>query len=95
MANTKQSEKRARQALTRHKRGQAIRSRYRTAVKKVRACAGNAEEGRAAFHVMQSIADKAARKEMLHPNTVARVKRRLNRLIQTTAVKGKVDKEAA
>ena len=85
MANSKQSEKRARQNQTRRIRGQAIRSRYRTMVKKVRAAAtvGDADTFRAAYVAMQAAADGAVSKNLLHRNTVSRIKRRLNRLSPT------------
>lgn len=82
MANTKQSEKRARQNITRRLRRQSVRSRCRTMIKKARVAAattGDAEAFRAAFIAMQSVADRAVSKNLLHRNTVARLKRRINR----------------
>ncbi|MGU9951968.1 MAG: 30S ribosomal protein S20 [Gammaproteobacteria bacterium WSBS_2016_MAG_OTU1] len=85
MANSKQSEKRARQNRTRRIRGQAIRSHYRTMVKKVRAAAtgSDADGFRAAYITMQAAADSAVSKNLLHRNTVSRIKSRLNRLSPT------------
>ncbi len=80
MANTRQSEKRARQNVTRRLRGQAFRSRCRTMIKKARVAAGDGEKFPAAFQAMQTVADRAAGKKLLHRNTVARIKRRINRL---------------
>ena len=82
MANTKQSEKRARQSQTRRLRGQAIRSRCRTMIKKTRAAvaAGDPAQARAAFVAMQAVTDSAVSKKMLHRNTAARIKLRLSRL---------------
>ena len=82
MANTKQSEKRARQSQTRRLRGQAIRSRCRTMIKKTRAAvaAGDPAQARAAFVAMQAVTDSAVGKKMLHRNTAARIKLRLSRL---------------
>ena len=79
MANTNQSIKRARQNDTRRRRGQSIRARCRTMIKKVKAAGGNAESFRNAFIGMQSAIDRAADKKMLHRNKVARIKRRANR----------------
>lgn len=82
MANTNQSEKRARQNRTRRLRGQSFRSRYRTMVKRARAAADN-EDGKAfaeAFATMQSVADRAVAKKLMHRNTVARIKRRICRM---------------
>ena len=88
MANSKQSEKRARQNITRRRRGQSARSHYRTMVKKVRAlgAGNNADESRTAFVAMQSVADRAASKKFIHANTVARIKRRISRLLQKQQV---------
>ena len=82
MANTKQSEKRARQSQTRRLRGQAIRSRCRTMIKKTRAAvaAGDPAQARVAFVAMQAVTDSAVGKKMLHRNTAARIKLRLSRL---------------
>ena len=82
VANTKQSEKRARQSQTRRLRGQAIRSRCRTMIKKTRAAvaAGDPAQARAAFVAMQAVTDSAVGKKMLHRNTAARIKLRLSRL---------------
>ena len=96
MANTKQSEKRARQNTTRRLRGQALRSRCRTMVKKARAAvAGDADAFRAAFMTMQSVADRAAGKKQLHRNTVARLKRRINRLAKAAKVSKSAEAKAA
>ena len=82
MANSKQSAKRARQNAARRLRGQALRSRCRTMIKKARLAAGAGDEKafRTAFIEMQTVADRAAGKNILHRNTVSRIKRRVNRL---------------
>lgn len=86
MANSRQSEKRVRQNSRRRLRGQAFRSRCRTMIKKARlAAGGKPEEFRAAFLVMQTVADRAAGKNLMHRNTVARIKRRINRLARANA----------
>ena len=79
MANTKQARKRARQARALNEHNTALRSRLRTAIKKVRkAVAGGdkaaaAAELRASTRVIDSIADK----KIVHKNLAARNKSRL------------------
>ena len=79
MANTKQARKRARQARALNEHNTALRSRLRTAIKKVRkAIAGGdkaaaAAELRASTRVIDSIADK----KIVHKNLAARNKSRL------------------
>ena len=86
MANTKQSAKRARQNIRRRLRGQAIRSRCRTLVKKARLAAGkDAKEFQVAYLDMQSTLDRAAGKKLLPRNAVARLKRRITRLGRSAA----------
>jgi len=79
MANTKQARKRARQSRALNAHNTALRSRLRTAIKKVRkAIAGGdqtaaAAEFRASTRVIDSIADK----KVVHKNLAARNKSRL------------------
>ena len=88
MANTKQSEKRARQGRARRLRGQAVRSRCRTMIKKARAAAGSDEKtARAAFTAMQSVIDGAAGKKLMPANAVSRIKRRMNKFLRAAAQK--------
>ena len=80
MANTPQSAKRARQAERRRLRGQSLRSQIRTAVKKTRAAAGEGQTELAQknFRAFQTIADRLAHRGVVHPNTIGRLKSRLN-----------------
>ncbi|MGI9338955.1 MAG: 30S ribosomal protein S20 [Gammaproteobacteria bacterium] len=80
MANSAQSIKRARQAENRRQRGQMLRTRYRTIVKRARvACQkGDAEAAKQAVREMQSAADKTATKGIIHANAAARIKSRIN-----------------
>ena len=80
MANSAQSAKRARQAENRRQRGQMLRTRYRTIVKRARtACAsGDAEAAKQAVADMQTAADKTATKGIIHANAAARIKSRIN-----------------
>jgi small subunit ribosomal protein S20 len=87
MANTKQARKRSRQARVRNQHNTALRSRLRTAIKKVRkAIAGGdkaaaAAELRASTRVIDSIADK----KVVHKNLAARNKSRLAAAIKSMA----------
>ncbi len=79
MANTNQARKRARQALARNKKLSAQRTRYRTAIKKVRKAvlAGDKEAAQSVFRAAQSVIDAMAAKGALHKNAAARHKQRL------------------
>ncbi len=85
MANSQQSVKRARQAIARKGHNQPIRTFYRTTIKKARAEVGNADTATVAYKIMQSTADRTARKGLVHKNTVARLKKRLNNSIRKAA----------
>ena len=60
------------------------RSQLRTAVKKVRAAASAADAAKA-FAEAASLLDRAGRKHLIHPNTAARNKSRLAKLLKTRA----------
>ncbi len=79
---TKSGLKRKQQAVKRTARNQAVRSRVKTLVKKVReAGTASSEDLRAAIRAL----DAAARKGILHPNTAARKKSRLMRRVAAQA----------
>lgn len=87
MANTKQSKKRARQAIPRRARNISARSMMRTYLKKVVSAieAGNQSEAIDAFKVAEPILDRMANKGLIHKNKAARHKTRLNHRIQALA----------
>ena len=87
MANSAQSTKRARQAETRRQRGQMLRTRYRTIVKRARAAikSGDAEAAKQAVMIMQSATDKTAAKGIIHANVAARIKSRINAQLKKLA----------
>lgn len=87
MANTPQARKRARQNAKRRLHNMALRSRYRTAVKKVRKAieAGDKAAAQAVFQVSMSIIDSIADKDVVHKNKAARHKRRLSAAIKAMA----------
>ena len=87
MANSKQARKRSRQALAQNEHNTALRSRLRTAIKKVRKAieagdkAAAADQLRASTSVIDSIADK----KIVHKNLAARNKSRLAAAIKLMA----------
>ncbi|MCF6191553.1 MAG: 30S ribosomal protein S20 [Candidatus Hydrothermae bacterium] len=73
--------KRVRQAEKRRLRNRALKTRIKTYTKKLLA-AQSPEERQELLNLLYSLLDKAARKRVLHPNTAARRKSRLARLVQ-------------
>lgn len=84
VANTPQARKRARQAETRRAHNQALRSRARSAIKKVQkaTAAGDREAARKALQAAVPEIDGMVSKGILHGNTAARYKHRLNERIK-------------
>jgi len=78
MPNSKQASKRLRQNEERRLRNKAAKSEMRTAVKKV-IQAGTAEDARAAVPNAMKRIDKAAKGNLIHQNTAARMKSRVSR----------------
>ena len=80
MANSNQARKRARQAVKNREHNMGLRSRMRTAVKKVFAAveAGDKEAATAPFKSAESVIDNTANKGLIHKNKAARDKSRLN-----------------
>lgn len=87
VANTSQARKRARQAEQRRAHNQALRSRVRGAIKKVRKATadGDADAARKAFEAAVPEIDSMANKGVLKKNTAARYKHRLNTRIKGLA----------
>lgn len=84
MANTAQARKRARQAIKRRAHNMSLRTRLRTAIKKVRKAiaAGDKAAALAVFRESQRVIDSIADKNIIHKNTAARYKRRLSAQIK-------------
>jgi small subunit ribosomal protein S20 len=80
VANTQSSKKRLRQTATRTVRNRMQRSALRSALRKVRT-ATSAQDARTALLQAERLLDRAARKRLIHPNTAARHKTRLHKLI--------------
>jgi small subunit ribosomal protein S20 len=68
-----------RQAKTHTALNRTQRSKLRTALKQVRAAA--AGEGKEAYAAAVKLLDRAGRKRLIHPNTAARQKSRLAKLV--------------
>lgn len=86
MANTAQSKKRARQNERHRQRNAPARSMMRTHIKGLKKAVLGGESNeklQSLFQSTSSAIDKLARKRLIHPNTAARYKRRLNTLIKT------------
>ena len=84
MPNLKSSKKRLRRNAKARMRNKSIRSRMRTAIKKVRQ-APDRTEAEAALKQAVSIIDKTAQKRIIHRNTAARYKSRLDRMVKGMA----------
>ena len=80
MANIKSAKKRVQVAATRQARNKSIKSKVKTAIKKVDAAiaANDVEAAKAAVLVATSELDKAATKGVYHKNTVSRKISRMN-----------------
>ena len=83
MAHSLSAKKRIRQNTKARLRNRGDKSALRSAVKKLRAAteSGKAEDARALFVAVQKRADAIARKGVIKPATVARMKSRLARRI--------------
>jgi small subunit ribosomal protein S20 len=87
LANTKSAEKAARQAEKHRARNVALRSRMRSAVRKVNdaIAAGNPEEARAVYHAAVPMIDTLVNKNIVHRNKADRHKSRLAARIKALA----------
>ena len=80
LPNIKSAKKRVRSSRTANARNRAVRSRLRTAVKRVEN-AENAKTAEVEYRKVQVLLDRAATRRLLHPNTVARMKSNLARRV--------------
>jgi small subunit ribosomal protein S20 len=79
MANTKSAKKRAAKSVKQREHNRALKSRMRTAVKKLRKAAesGDSAGAEALLAGTISLVDATAQKGVVHKNTAARTKSRL------------------
>lgn len=82
MPRIKSSKKRMRQNRAATARNRAQRSALRTAVRKVRN-AGTKTDAQDAYQRATRLLDRAARKNLLHPNAAARQKSRLAKAVSS------------
>ncbi|HZI22083.1 MAG TPA: 30S ribosomal protein S20 [Gemmatimonadales bacterium] len=81
MPRIKSAKKAMRQGRARHERNRAQTSALRTALKRVRA-ATSPEQAGTAYKIAARLLDRAARKNLIHPNTAARHKSRLAAVVR-------------
>ena len=87
MANIKSAQKRARQSEVRREHNASMRSRMRTAIKRVRKAIADGDKSAAqsAFGSATSLLDSTAGKSIVHKNMAARNKSRLAAAIKAMA----------
>ena len=87
MANTKQAKKRARQAEDHRQHNVTLRTSMRTAIKKVRKAVseGKKTDAMEAYKAAVPVVDRMAGKGIVHKNTAARFKSRVNARIRAMA----------
>jgi small subunit ribosomal protein S20 len=89
LANTRSAEKRNRQSQKRRLRNQAVRTRVKGAVRKVRETLerGEGAEAKQAFATASRLLDQAAAKGVMHRNTASRRISRLAKAVGKPAAK--------
>jgi small subunit ribosomal protein S20 len=87
LANSPQTRKRARQNVIRNQRNRSYRSSIRTSIKALLKAinAGDKDAAPVAYRQVTSVIDKGAIKGLMHRNTAARLKSRLNKRLQGLA----------
>ena len=87
MANSPQTRKRARQNVTRNLRNRSYRSSVRTSIKALLKALHDGDKDAApkAYRDATAVIDKGTSKGLMHKNTAARLKSRLNKRVQALA----------
>ena len=85
MPNTASAKKRLRQNVVRRLRNRTVKSAVRTQIKRVHLAveSGDLEKADIEFKLAAKKLDKAGARKILHPNTSARYKSRLQKMIKT------------
>jgi small subunit ribosomal protein S20 len=85
MPNTKSAAKRLRQNLAHRARNRSVKSAIRTQMRQVREAVKEGDVAKAAqqFRLAAKALDKAASKKVIHRNTAARLKSRLQNSIKS------------
>ena len=97
MANTKSAEKAARRAETNRNRNVALRSRMRSALRKVvdAVAAGNKTDASAALKDAQPVIDSLVNKNVIHRNKAARHKSALSARIKAMPARSTAEQDFA
>jgi small subunit ribosomal protein S20 len=84
MPNTASAKKRLRQSVVRRERNRSAKTSLRTLTKKIResVVAKDVETSTANFSLLVKKLDRAAAKNVIHPNAAARTKSRLSKAIK-------------
>jgi small subunit ribosomal protein S20 len=87
MPNTPSAKKRLRQNEKLRLHNRAARSSVRSQIRKVREAVqtGDSQQAQVEYRVAQKRIDQAASKKLIHKNTAARTKSRLNKLVKAMA----------
>ncbi len=87
MANHKSSIKRARQTIVRTERNRAEKSRLKTLRKKALAAIASGDKAAAAgaISAFTSVVDKAAKRNLIHPNKAANLKSKTAKALAAVA----------
>lgn len=87
MANTKSAEKAARQAVTHRTRNIALRSRMRSAIRKVNdaVTSGSKPDAKSSYEAAVPLIDTLVNKKIIHRNQAARHKSRLAKRVKALA----------
>jgi small subunit ribosomal protein S20 len=87
VANTKSAEKAARQALTHRARNVMLRSRMRSAIRKVNdaVTAGKKDDAKTSYQAAVPVIDSLVNKNIIHRNQADRHKSRLARHVKSLA----------
>jgi small subunit ribosomal protein S20 len=85
LANHQSAIKRARQNEIRRLRNQSVKTRIKTAIKKLLLAAGEkrSDDARSLLNEAKSIIDKGAKKRAIHPKTASRKISRLSKLVNS------------
>ncbi|MEZ6091727.1 MAG: 30S ribosomal protein S20 [Pirellulaceae bacterium] len=85
MPNSEGAKKRLRQSIIRRDRNKSIKTAVRTQIRKVREAvsSGDISAAEEQFKLAAKRLDRAGSKKIIHPNTAARTKSRLQHLIKT------------
>ena len=84
MPNTNTAKKRLRQNVTHRLRNRSIKSEIRSVLRKIREAvtAGDIEQSESQCRLVAAKLDRAAARNIIHPNRAARIKSRLQRQIK-------------